>query len=67
MSRAADRYADCAQILDDHLATYPSCSTGTACSDGDAFADAEYRSWRELQQDDSTTAHHHHGRKGRIR
>ena len=50
--------------LDAHLRSCPSCSRGKACSDGDAAAETEFRSWRELQRRDPETAAMHPARHG---
>ena len=50
--------------LDAHLRTCPSCSRGTPCADGDAVAEAEFRSWRELERTDPQTAAMHPARRG---
>jgi hypothetical protein len=52
--RAVD-YPTAAAQLDDHLATCESCSTGHACSDGDDYAEAEYRAYARMRRDDNTT------------
>jgi hypothetical protein len=53
---SASRYQRAGRQLDDHLRDCPLCSTGTACADGDAAADTEYRAWRAWRTDDPNAA-----------
>jgi hypothetical protein len=57
-------YENAAAGLDAHLRTCPSCGRGVACADGDAVAEAEFRSWRELERADPDTAAMHPARRG---